>query len=143
MFDDQDRGVQAFGVGVRLGVFQEVEQVLGGFFRPAGFAHAERFTYRFPWVSANRQKRSIQEDCWFEGGKFTLGSPSRGPGVSSHGHGFLLLDHVVQVGQGAGEFPAVDGLGGLPRVLEAHPEVGAAGAGGFGGFDRGSCVADL
>ena len=54
-----------------------------------------------------------------------------------------MLDHIVQVGHGAGEFPAVDGLGGFARVLEGHAEVGAARAGGLRGLEVGGCVADL
>lgn len=73
----------------------------------------------------------------------TLSCPAGAPGVSPHGHGLGVPDDVVQVGDGALELPAVDGLGGLARVLEGDAEVGAAGAGGFGGFDVGGCVADL
>ena len=51
--------------------------------------------------------------------------------------------HIVEIGEGALEFPAVDGLGGLAGVFEGAAEVGAAGACGFGGFDVGGCVADL
>ena len=54
----------------------------------------------------------------------------------------MLLD-ILEEGDGAGELPAVDGLGGLAGVLEGGSEVGAAGAGGFRGFEVGGCVTDL
>lgn len=54
-----------------------------------------------------------------------------------------MSDHVVQVGDGALQLPAIDGLGGLTGVFEGDAEICAAGAGGFGGLDRGGCVADL
>ena len=54
----------------------------------------------------------------------------------------MVLD-IVEVGEGALQLPAVDGLGGFAGVLEGAAEVGAPGARGFGGFDVGGCVADL
>lgn len=76
-------------------------------------------------------------------GVCTLSGPPCAPGVPSHGHRFDVPNHIVQVGDGALQLPAVDGLSGLARVFEGDTEVGAAGAGGFCGFDRGGCVADL
>ena len=54
-----------------------------------------------------------------------------------------MVDDIRQIGDGAGEFPAVDGLRGFAGVLEGDAEVGAARAGGFGGLEVGGCVADL
>lgn len=54
-----------------------------------------------------------------------------------------MADDIVQVGDGALELPAVDGLGGFTGVFEGDAEVGAAGAGGFGWLELGCCVADL
>ena len=54
-----------------------------------------------------------------------------------------MFDDVVQIGQGPLQFPSVDGLGALARVLERDAEVGSARAGRFGGLDVRCCVADL
>lgn len=54
-----------------------------------------------------------------------------------------MSDDVVQVGEGALELPAIDGLGGFTGIFERDTEVGAAGAGRFGGLELGCCVADL
>lgn len=69
-------------------------------------------------------------------------SPSR-PGISPHRHRLGVPNHIVQVGDGALELPAVDGLGGFTCVLEGNAEVGAAGAGGFRGLEVRGCVSDL
>lgn len=54
----------------------------------------------------------------------------------------MRLD-VLEVLEGAGDLPAVDGLGGLAGVLERNTEVGAASAGALGGLDFGGGVTDL
>jgi len=54
----------------------------------------------------------------------------------------VTLD-VLEVLEGAGDLPAVDGLGGLAGVLERNTEVGAARAGGLGRLDFGGGVTDL
>lgn len=54
----------------------------------------------------------------------------------------MALD-VLEVLEGAGDLPAVDGLGGLASVLERNTEVGAAGAGGLSRLDFGGGVTDL
>jgi len=41
VLDEQVRGVEALGVGVGFGVAEEVEDVLGGLFGPAGAVGAE------------------------------------------------------------------------------------------------------
>lgn len=72
-----------------------------------------------------------------------MGSTASAPGISPHGHGFRVVLDVLEVGHGAGEFPAVDGLGGLTSVLEGDAQVGAPGARGLAGLDVGGGVADL
>lgn len=54
----------------------------------------------------------------------------------------MRLD-VLEVLEGAGDLPAVDGLGGLAGVLERNTEVGTASAGGLGRLDFGGGVTDL
>lgn len=44
VLDDKVGGVEAFGVGVCLGVFEEREKVLGGFYGPASAGDAELFS---------------------------------------------------------------------------------------------------
>ena len=73
----------------------------------------------------------------------TLSSTASAPSISPHGHGLLVPHDILEVGDGAGELPAVDGLGCLAGVLEGDAKVGAPSAGGFGGLDVCGCVADL
>lgn len=73
----------------------------------------------------------------------TLRSSPCTPGISPHWYGFAVTDDIVQVGDGALEFPAIDGLGGFACILEGDTEVGASSAGGFGWLKLGGCVADL
>ena len=73
----------------------------------------------------------------------TLSSTASAPSISPHRHRFLVFLHVVEVGEGALQFPSVDGLGRFARVFEGAAEVGAAGARGFGWLEVGGCVADL
>ena len=42
---DQVAGVEAFGVGVRFGVFEQAEEEFGGFLGPAGAGDAELFAW--------------------------------------------------------------------------------------------------
>lgn len=72
-----------------------------------------------------------------------MSSTTSAPGISPHRHSLDMSLDVLEVGDGALELPAVDGLGGLAGVLERNTEVGATGAGGFGGLDLGGGVADL
>lgn len=62
----------------------------------------------------------------------TLGSTASAPGISPHRHGLALVLHVLEVGEGALELPAVDGLSGLAGVFEGYTQVAAARAGGLG-----------
>jgi hypothetical protein len=51
--------------------------------------------------------------------KLTLSSATNATGIPSHGDGFLVVDDVLEVCDGARHLPSVDGLGGLAGVLEA------------------------
>lgn len=73
----------------------------------------------------------------------TLGGAASAAGISSHGDGLLVLLDVLEEGNSALEFPAVDGLGGLASVLERHSEVGTASAGRLRGLDLGRGVSNL
>lgn len=46
VLDDEVGGVEAFGVGVGLGVLEEIENVFGGLFGPARFVGAEGLAWR-------------------------------------------------------------------------------------------------
>ena len=50
--------------------------------------------------------------------QFTLRSASGSASVPPHGDGLLVLEDISEVGEGALELPAVDGLGSLAGVLE-------------------------
>ena len=54
----------------------------------------------------------------------------------------MLLD-VLEELDGAVQLPAVDGLGGLPGVLEGDTQVSTAGAGRLGALDLGGGVSNL
>ena len=54
----------------------------------------------------------------------------------------MVLDGL-QVGNGAGELHAIDGLGSLAGVLEGHTEEGTTGLCGVGGVGGVGGVADL
>ena len=73
----------------------------------------------------------------------TLSGTASASGVSAHGDGLGLLLDILEELEGTGEFPAVDGLGGLAGVLERNTEVGTASAGGLGRLDFGGGVTDL
>ena len=73
----------------------------------------------------------------------TLSGSASAAGVSAHGNSLLVLLDVLEEGDGAGQLPAVDGLGGLTSVLERHTEVLAAGASRLGGRNLGGGVSNL
>lgn len=73
----------------------------------------------------------------------TLSSTASAPSIAPHGHGFDMVRDILEVGQGAAELPAVDGLRRLAGVLEGDAEVGAASARALGRVDVRGCVADL
>lgn len=72
-----------------------------------------------------------------------MGAAASATGVPAHGDGLGLALDVLKEGDGAGQLPAVDGLGGLAGVLERNTQVGAAGAGRLGGRNLGGGVANL
>lgn len=53
----------------------------------------------------------------------TLSGSANAASISSHGDGLGLLLHVLEELDGAGQLPAIDGLGGLAGVLEGNSEV--------------------
>jgi hypothetical protein len=63
--------------------------------------------------------------------------------ISSHGDGLGLLLDILEELDGAGQLPAIDGLGGLAGVLEGNSEVGTAGASRLRGLDLGGSVSNL
>ena len=73
----------------------------------------------------------------------TLGSTASAPGISPHWHSLGLVLDILEVGEGALELPAVDGLRGLAGVLERDTEVGAASAGALCGLEVRRSVSDL
>ena len=54
VLDDQVAGIEAFGVGVCFGVFEQTEEELGGFLGPARFGDAELFAFRESSMSVSR-----------------------------------------------------------------------------------------
>lgn len=74
----------------------------------------------------------------------TLCASSSASSISSHGNSLLQLLHILEVLDGAGDFPAVDGLSSLAGVLEADTKIAATAASRFGTWDTvGGGVADL
>lgn len=147
VLDNQVAGVKTLGVGVGLGVLEEREDELGRLDGPAGLGDTEllafgissTFVFSFfvllPGVSI--------PVCILAAGRLTLGGAASAPGIASHGDGLGVVLDILEVLQGAGDLPAVDGLGGLAGVLERNTEIRAASAGGLGVLDFGSGVADL
>jgi len=115
VLDDEVAGVEALGVGVGLGVLEQTEKELGGLDWPAGLGDTELLA---------------------------LCASSSASSVPPHGHGFLVLDYILKVGNGAAELPAIDRLGSLPGVLERDTEIGTAGASGLRVVDTGCSVSD-
>lgn len=135
--DDQVTGVEALGVGVGLGVLEQVGEEAGGLLGPAGLAD----TPLLAWAIASAfpshclsQQQSL---------RLTLRSASLATGVPPHRDDLGLGGDIVEEGQGALQLHAVDGLGGLVGVLEGDTQVRAAGAGALSGRDFLSGVADL
>jgi len=116
VLDDQVGGVKTLGVGVGLGVLEEREDELGRLDGPAGLGDTELLA---------------------------LGGAASAPGITSHGDGLGVVLDVLEVLEGTGDLPAVDGLSGLAGVLERDTEVGTASAGALGVLDFGSGVTDL
>ena len=73
----------------------------------------------------------------------TLRSTTRSTSIAPHRYSLLVLEDIVEVGDGTSEFPPVDGLSGFASVFEGDTEVGAARASGLRRLNCGCCVADL
>lgn len=115
VLDDQIAGIKTLGIGIGLSVPQEIEEELGGLDGPPGLGDTELLS-----LCASSGRASI----------------------TPHGHGLLLLSHILEVSQSALELPSIDRLGRLAGVLEGDAEVAAASPGGLCVVDFGFCVAD-
>ena len=63
--------------------------------------------------------------------------------IPPHRHRLLVLEYIVEVGEGTRELPAIDGLGAFARLLERDSQVRTARAGRLGVLDVLRCVANL
>lgn len=152
VLDDQVAGVKTLGVRVGLGVLKQAEQELSRLDGPAGLRDTKLLSC-IPNVSTTTLLRLCILALWlgtnldssrgYRWASRTLRSTASAPGISAHWHGLDMALHILEVGEGAGDLPAVDGLGGLAGVLVGDTEVGAAGACGLRGLEVGGCVADL
>lgn len=106
--DDKSLLVKTLGLGVGLGVLEQVLDKLDGLDGPSGLGDTKLLT---------------------------LAGSANGAGVLSEGNGSLVVGDLVQVGQGLLQVPASDGSGNLVGVLERGSQVGASGRGGLGGVD--------
>lgn len=171
--DDQVAGVETLGVGVGFGVLEQVEDVLDGLDGPAGLGHTvnlgcrrlsapsirnrnERATaaidpkgsqvksepVELDANSSNRQRNENASKSQYAG-RLTLSRPANVTRISSERNGLLVVQDVLEVRIGALQLHAIDGLGGLARVLEADTQVRAPGAGALRGRNVLSGVADL
>lgn len=75
--------------------------------------------------------------------RLTLSGPPGAPGIPPHGYSLLVVNHIVQIGEGARKLPAIDGLRRFAGVFEGDTKVRAAGSSGFSRLDLCCCVADL
>lgn len=146
VLDDQVAGVQTLGISVGLSVLEQAEEELGGLGGPSCAGDTELLS-----CTINPSALCLQTLAhplyprlalllW---GFLTLCSTSSSASVSPHGDGLLVVDDIGEEGLRALELPAVDGLGGLSCVLEAHTEVGAARAGALRWVDLRRCVSNL
>lgn len=144
VLDDQVGGVKTLGVGVGLGVLEEREDELGRLDGPAGLGDTELLAFVIDqYVCSYSQVDISIPICILAAGRLTLGGAASAPGITSHGDGLGVVLDVLEVLEGTGDLPAVDGLSGLTGVLERDTEVRAASAGALGVLDFGSGVADL
>lgn len=128
VLDDQVAGVETLGVGVGLSVLEQAQEELGGLDWPAGLGDTELLACVLfsVYVVSPYASSHMAPHLSAMGLVHTLGSTASAPGISSHWDSLALVLDVLEVFAGAAELPAVDGLGGLARVLEGNPEVGAA-----------------
>ena len=129
VLDDQVARIKPLGVGVGLGVLEQAEQELGRLDGPARLGDAELFAYSpKPPVSVSHLSFSVcilARGClasqgW---GLRTLGGTASAPGIAAHRDCLRVVLDVLEVREGAAELPAVDGLCGLPGVLEADTQI--------------------
>ena len=78
------------------------------------------FSVSFPKASA---KAILHREHLLLSLSRTLRGPADAATVPSHGDGLLLLKDILEELLGAGELPAIDGLGGLACILEGNTEV--------------------
>jgi len=109
--DDEMIDIEAFVVGVRLGVLQEREKEFGGLLGPT--------TLRTGSVPS-----------------LGLSVATRTTDVASERDDFLQFDDVLEESGGAFERHVPNGSGGFARVLVVHAQVSATGLDGFGGVLR-------
>jgi len=109
--DDEMIDIEAFIVGVGLGVLQEREKEFGGLLGPT--------TLRTGSVPS-----------------LGLSVATGTTDVASEGDDLLQLADVLEESGGALERHIPDGSGGFARVLVVHAQVGAAGLDGLGGVLR-------
>jgi hypothetical protein len=144
VLDDQVGGVKTLGVGVGLGVLEEREDELGRLDGPAGLGDTELLAFgMYQYVCSLFPGGCSIPICILAAGRLTLGGAASAPGITSHGDGLGVVLDVLEVLEGTGDLPAVDGLSGLAGVLERDTEVGTASAGALGVLDFGSGVTDL
>ena len=144
VLDDQVGGVKTLGVGVGLGVLEETDEDLSGLDGPAGLGDTELLAFVMnQYVCSSFPGGLSIPICILAAGRLTLGGAASAPGITSHGDGLGVVLDVLEVLEGTGDLPAVDGLSGLTGVLERDTEVRAAGAGGLVVGNLGGGVADL
>ena len=100
-------------LSVGSGVLQQVLDELDGLSWPSGLGHAELLT---------------------------LTGSTDGRVESSEWNGSLVVQDLVQVLLGSFQTPAVNGLGGLPGVLERNTQVGTTSRSGFSRVSGSSTV---
>lgn len=106
--DDKSLLVKTLGLGVGLGVLEEVLDELDGLNGPSSLGDTKLLT---------------------------LTGSADGSGVLSEGDGSLVVGNLVEVGKSLLQVPASDGAGNLVGVLEGGSQVGASSRGGLGGVD--------
>lgn len=148
VLDDQVAGVETLDIGVGGGVLEETEKVLGRLSGPSSAGDTEllacsksrlvsilisiietmrnRIAGRGNIDNSTTTKEKLKKSSWdFR----TLGGSADAASVSSESNGLLVLLDVLEELDSAVQLPAVDGLGGLPGVLEGDSQVSTAGAG--------------
>lgn len=115
VLDNKVASVKTLGVGVGLGVLQEVNEELGGLLGPAGLADTELLA---------------------------LGAATGAASEPAEGDSLELVGNVLEESKSTLELHAVDGLSGLTSVLEADAQIRAPGAGALSGRNLLSSVTD-